>query len=252
MTRATSNAILFTMLALQLTLAAALWMSLPNTPPSNGFCNVSIIRLITIGEDLTVFDNVRSVFALLGSLFIYALHALMLNNIPQLGTHTARIAGLAFFLLIPIPFWKGCLLLHAAPNNWAIFIIIFVLMLALMPGVVIISQPATLPGTLPLLPYYLLIPMFFLPSPQHSLLRGLWYSSHDVEIIALPLLDCLVLFTLVFFAYIPLAGYLFPRHRRLRALWRPEPLPRLDLMMRNVDGDGPRSQENNGGLMWEK
>jgi len=136
-------------------------------------------------------------------LAIYALHAWVLARSRSLTTHSAREWAALWIASIFAVGWAASVGLRmpelASANAVAIPMVVVLLWL---PGVFVYSMPSSPLGTLPLLLHYFIFFLIFGTGGR--------FVGH-----------------LLTFAYLPLASYLFPWHRRLADYWRPTRLPRL-------------------------
>lgn len=160
--------------------------------------------------------NPSLLYVPLGCLGCFMIHFLVLTFSRSLSTHSARQAGLVLTVLLPLALiaalaaWEHAIYNPEGAVSMGRLAFIPLLMLVWFPGVIVYSMPSSFFGALPLLLHYLAAALIiYLVMAADNLLAALVVSS------------------IFIFAYFPLAGYLFPRHRRLKAYLKPTRLPRI-------------------------
>lgn len=158
-----------------------------------------------------MFPDAHSLIILIVCAVIYLLHFLALAW-GRISTHAARafgflMIGLALGVLLTL--WIG----DSSIQNYDLydnffrmlytyyFLVLFVPCLFWIGGLSIFSMPCNFFSSLPLLFYYLTFALIVI-HPKYG-------------------------FIIISFFYVPLAAFIFPRHRRLAEYWRPTRLPRI-------------------------
>ncbi|MCX7017135.1 MAG: type II secretion system protein [Candidatus Sumerlaeota bacterium] len=187
--------------------AMVLFVLMGNLPPSLRWVGVpfllleqACLKLVGWAQPAKWELDQAQVAAAGGVLGLFFLHGLFLRCWPGLSTRSGRrvtFAVMAFGLLVIVGIGAATANEVGILAGWLLPVLF---LLYWFPGLFIYSMPGSWLSFFPLFLHYLLLLFVILRLPIVALL---------------------------YFAYFPLAGYLFPRHRRMVEYLKPKPLPRL-------------------------